>query len=380
VATRTLVFAGLFVDALVVLVVAGSLPAFATSFGVRQDVAGLVFTTNGLGFVAAVPLSGLLGDRFGKRAVAAVSAAVVAVGLAAFAASHNLASGLGAAVLIGAGGGAVESGITALLPDLYPGREGFANNFAQSFFGLGATLGPPLLLAAALGWRLRFLLGAAAYLVVAVGMWRERGLDAPAAAAPEVHAASRSLAASLRSAGVIAPALGLILYTGVEVALWGWLFAVVTRPGGAGPVWAVAELSGFWCAMGLGRLGSGILADRVPLPALIAAGTAAGIPALLLALLLPSPAGALAAAIVCGLAFSGIWPSLVALAQRDHGGSNLLAALLVAAGGIGALIVPAAFGFATARLGLATAAVGLAVLLVPVSALALVPARRARPA
>ena len=374
-ATRTLVFAGLLVDALVVLVVAGSLPAFAASYGVRQDVAGLVFTTNGLGFVAAVPLSGLLGDRFGKRTVAAVSAAVVATGLVAFAASRSLVGGLAAAVLIGAGGGAVESGVTALLPDLYPGREGFANNFAQSFFGLGATLGPPILLVAAVGWRLRFILGAAAYLAVAVGLWRERGLDAPAA-----HRAAGPAAASLRSPGVMAPALGLILYTGVEVAIWGWLFAVVTRPGGAGPVWAVAELSGFWCAMGLGRVVAGVLADRLPLAQLIAAGTAAGIPALLLTLLLPSHAGALAAAVVCGLAFSGIWPSLVALAQREHGGSNLLAAVMVAAGGTGALLVPAAFGFAAARLGLATAAVGLSVLLAPVPALALLPARRARPA
>jgi fucose permease len=368
-ATRALVFAVLIVDALVLLLVAGSLPAFASAYGVPQDVAGLVFTANGLGFVAAVPLSGVLADRFGKRSVAAVSAAVLAFGLLLFAAGPSLAWGLGAAALIGAGAGSVEGGVTALLPELYPRREAFANNFAQAFFGAGAALGPLVLLVPWVGWRLRLALGGAAFLLIGGCLWRERHHDAPSAGRLDLGGWFGAMADVLRSPGVSAPLAALVLYTGVEVAVWGWLFAVVTRPDGAGAIWAVAELSGFWCAMGAGRLLIGVLSDRVPLPRLITVGTAAGVPALLLSLLAPSRAAALAAVVLCGLAFSGIWPSLVGHAQRRHGQSAFLAALLVAAGGAGALVVPAAFGFATAHLGLPAAAVGLAAVLAPVALL-----------
>lgn len=366
--TRWLVFLSLTADALVMLLTAGSLPAFAHAYGVPLDVAGLVFTGNGLGYTVAVPLSGALADRYGKRALAAGSALVLALGLLLFALSRSLPAGLVAATLAGAGGGSVESGVTGLLPELYPGREGFANNFAQTFFCLGAMLGPLLLLLPGFGWRLRLGCCGLAFLLLAAGFWRARagegrhaGTDAPTGRRPVP-----GLAASL---------VAMALYTGVEVAVWGWLFTVVTGPGGAGPLWAVAELSGFWLAMGLGRLGAGLLADRLDLTLLIALETAVGIPALLLTLLWRNPAGALAAVVCLGLAFSGIWPSVVGLAQRRHGGTALLSSVLVAAGGAGSLAVPAAFGFTAAHLGLGTAAAGLAVLLAPVAFLPRLAAR-----
>jgi len=365
-ATRGLAFLALALDALVLLLTAGSLPAIAHAYHVPLDVAGLIFTANGAGFTVAVPVSGALADRFGKRAVAAGSALTFAAGLLLLAAGRHLAVGLAAAALSGAGGGSVESGVTALLPEIYPGREGFANNFAQAFFGLGATLGPLLLLVPGFGWRLRLALCGVALLVVGAGFWRERGRDVLPGRAATASPRPAPLGV-LRGPGVGASAAAMVLYTGVEVAVWGWLFAVVTRPGGAGPVWAVAELSGFWCAMGLGRLTAGRLAERIDLALLIAVETAVGVPALLLTLLSHSRAGALAAVVLCGLAFSGIWPSVVGHAQKRHGESAFLASLLVAAGGAGALAVPAAFGFAVARLGLRAAAVGLAFLLVPVA-------------
>ena len=378
-ATRSLAFLALAVDAVVMLLTAGSLPAFAAAYRVPQDVAGLVFTANGVGFVLTVPLAGVLADRYGKRAVAAVSALVVALGLLLFSVSGNLAAGLCAAALIGAGGGSVESLVTAILPEMYPGREGFANNFAQMFFSVGATLGPLLLLPAGWPWRLRLALCGVTFALIAAGLWRQRGSDVPERRGLRGGAWWAAPGWDLRRSGVWPSVVAMILYTGVEVALWGWLFAVVTRPGGAGPVWAVAELSGFWCAMGVGRLVTGVLAERIDLARLIGIEAALGVPTLLLALLLHSRVGALTAVILCGLALSGIWPSLVAHGQVRHGQSASLAALLVAAGGAGSLAVPAAFGFASAHLGLPAAAAGLAVLLAPVAVLpALAPGRRAR--
>lgn len=368
-ATRRLGFFALGLDAVVMLLTAGSLPAFAAAWHVPQDVAGLVFTANGLGFVAAVLAAGLLADRHGKRAVGAASAAALGLGVILFSQSGTLAAGLLAAAVVGAGAGSVESLVTALLPDLYPGREGYANNFAQVFFSIGATAGPLLLLPGGLPWRTRLLLCGLAWLVVAAGLWRERGQDRPTAHGGTVGAGWAAPLEVLRAPGVWSTVAAMALYTGVEVAAWGWLFAVVTRPGGFGPAWAVAELSGFWLAMGVGRWLSSHLAERVDLARLIGVQAAAGIPTLLLALLLRRRLAALLAVLACGLALSGLWPSIVALGQRRHGRSAALASLLVGAGAAGSLLVPVAFGVVSARMGLPVAAAGLALLLAPVAPL-----------
>ena len=374
-----LVGLGFAFDALALLWMASSLPAYAAAFHVRQDVAGLVFTTNSTGFVLTVPLAGILADRWGKRAVAAGSALCFALGLCLFAASPDLPLGLLAAVIVGAGAGSFESTLSALLPDLYPGREGYANNIAQVFFSAGAALAPVLLLVRGLGWRLRLAaLGTALALMapafaaghVRLGARRGRARGTPAAATDAPSSAwLEGVARALAARGVGWLVAAMMLYTGVEVSVWGWLYAVLTRPGGPGPLSAVAELSGFWLAMGLGRWLSGRLSRIWPLSRLIAVEAAVGVPALCFALLARGGLGGLLAVVACGLAFSGIWPSVVGLAQERHGDSALLTALMVGAGGAGGLLIPAGFGFLAAHAGLVAGTAVLAALLAPVVAL-----------
>jgi fucose permease len=369
---------GFALDALALLWMASSLPAYARAFHVPQDVAGIVFTTNSLGFVVTAPVVGLLADRWGKRRVGAASALGLGIGLCLFAASPSLPLALLASLVVGAGAGAFESTLSALLPDLYPGREGYANNIAQVFFSAGATLAPPLLLLRGLGWRVRLAACGIALglLLPAFRTGRSRGHPT---SPPPVPAALRlrRVVAVLGEGGVAPLVIAMVLYTGVEVAVWGWLYAVMTRTGGPGPGWAVAELSGFWAAMGLGRWASARLSRRWPLPALVAAEAACGLPALWFALRTPGGIAGLLAASGCGLALSGIWPSLVGLAQERHGASAFLTAVMVAAGGAGGLFVPAAFGVLATHLGLSPATAVLDALLAPVAVL---PFLRPRPA
>ncbi len=375
---------GFALDALALLWMASSLPAYALAFHVRQDVAGLVFSANSIGFVVTVPLSGLLADRWGKRAVAAGGCLLLALGLVLFALSPNLPLALAASTVVGAGSGSVESTLTALLPDLYPGREGYANNVAQVFFSAGAVLAPILLLLPAFGWRLRLAACGLAFALLAPGLRGARGPSAPGrgpagggrgtSAPPWLRAAAQVV----RGRGVGYLVVAMLLYTGVEVAVWGWLYAMVTRPGGAGPVWAVVELSGFWLAMGVGRWVTGRLSRHRPLSALIATEAAIGVPALVAAMLIPGGAVGVVAVAVCGLAFSGIWPSVVGLAQQRHGESAFLTSLMVGAGGAGGLLIPAGFGFLAARAGLHVGALVLAVLFAPVAALPYVGAAAGR--
>ncbi len=352
-------------DALALLWVAGSLPAYARAFGVPEATAGFVFTASGLGFVVAVPLAGRLADRWGKHRIAAWSCLGAAVGLLLFALSSDLALGLLAATVAGAGLGCVESTATALLAEMYPGQEGAANLSAQVFFCVGAVLAPFWLLVPGLDWRSRFAGCAVVWMLLAFGF----RLQTPSAGTRrESGRGADARPAMPHLPDVAAVIVAMALYTGVEVAVWGWLYAVVSRSAG-GAFWGAIELSAFWFAMGLGRWAVGRLCHRWPLPRWISLEAVVGAPALLLVLWAPGGGWALGAAALCGLAFSGIWPSLVGLAQQRHGDSALLTAWLVAAGGAGGLVVPAGFGFLVARAGVVVGAAVLAILLLPVAVL-----------
>src|SRR2546427_219994 len=149
-------------------------------------------------------------------------------------------------------------------------------------------------------------------------------------------------------AGVLV--VGFVLYVGVENGAGGWMTSHLNSLGLSYRD-AATITSGFWLALVTGRLLITLAPPAVPEPAIVLAGSAVAVVALLLA----SIQGiAPVAYIVCGLAIAPIFPTgIVWLAKRRPGDSRATSWLFPAAaiGGTAGpgLIGPVLAGFALSR-------------------------------
>jgi fucose permease len=126
-----------------------------------------------------------------------------------------------------------------------------------------------------------------------------------------LHAASAGLLEILRRPAVRWSALLFFRYTGLEVTVAQWSFALLTEGRGIATGPAGAMVSGYWASLTAGRIGCGLFAARLGARRILGASIAA-IP--ILALWFAVSGGGVASALGLaglGLAYAGVFPLLV---------------------------------------------------------------------
>ncbi|MCK7483591.1 MAG: MFS transporter [Candidatus Moduliflexus flocculans] len=139
-------WAGIFVFGIVMAILGAILPSLFERIGFGRGRGRQPLPDDELRHARHVALLRPLVDRFGFKALLAVSALLVAAAflLLSRAASYGLV--LGAAVVLGIGGGGLNGGTNALTSDLHEGdKRGAALNVLGIFFGFGALSIPFLI-------------------------------------------------------------------------------------------------------------------------------------------------------------------------------------------------------------------------------------------
>ncbi len=153
--------------------------------GASRDDTAWVVTATLLASAIATPISGRLGDMYGKRRIVLVLIAILVVGsIVAACSTHVIPLILGRAIQ-GISMGVIPLGIAIMRDTLPPQRLGMAIGLMSATIGIGGALGLPLggMIAGAFDWHLVFwisaLLAAAAFVLVC---WRvpPGGLRTPA--------------------------------------------------------------------------------------------------------------------------------------------------------------------------------------------------------
>src|SRR5215472_293100 len=103
---------------------------------------GNLFLLLYLGIFCASIVVGPLIDHLGNKANLLVSSAIVAVAMLTFAVAHSFLAASFAAVLLGLGGGGLNTCTNALVSDLYGEQRGPMLNLMGIFFGVGALFVP----------------------------------------------------------------------------------------------------------------------------------------------------------------------------------------------------------------------------------------------
>ena len=320
------------------------LPAMGAAFHIDAAQQGKLFPANFAGMIASVLVCGTLSDRWGRKRVLLVGAAMYAAGLFLFGIAPNFGLALLAAPLIGAGSGGMLLVSSALASDLYPERRAVTLNTLQVAFGMGAMAGPLLahdLLARGADWRFLYLALATAMVGLFLTLIFQR--------VPRTGNASGALQWAEFRALLHRPAFGLLCltqlcYAGAEVGFFQWMPTYFHQlPQGVRFEGAIVGV--FWGAMTLGRLLMSGLLERLPVLPLGIGLALAGATCAMLTLLTSLPIVVLCFVALTGLLFAGIYSIvLAAAAERFAHRAGTVFGGIAACAGLGSALFPWAIG------------------------------------
>jgi fucose permease len=316
------------------------LPQMVSALELEPYQAGLLVSSPGVGYIAAVALAGLLADVVGYRGMWLAGATLGLVGLAGIALAPSYGWLLAAIAILGLAGGSFDGSINPLLSLLSAGRAGGALNRVHAFFGVGATTGPLLVslnLRLGLPWRWPYAVVALYLLGVGALVWWHPAPLAGERATPQ----RATLRGALRQRPVLLGAVAMLLYGGVEAGIFSWTALYLVQARGAAPALASLAVSAFGGALLAGRFASSAVVERLGYRRLVVGGALAGALGVALLVWAPGLAWAWVGVSLAGLAWAGVLPTIVAdVTAHARGRAGAVTGLVCASSGLGKILLP----------------------------------------
>jgi fucose permease len=307
-------------------------------FGVTLPVAGEVLTAHFAGALAGVLVSMQALARFSNRHFLSAALGCLGLGGAVAALAPVWPMLLAAVFVVGMGFGSLSMGLNQIVAHSEGGHRSAMINAVNASVGVGAVVGPILIAALGPGHYVFLYAGIA---VLAVGLIPQ-GLRIPGRL-PRASGGSNRRPKAL----VVFFVIGFAMYVGAESGVGGWMTSHLETLGL--PFASAAALtSGFWLALGVGRLIVALLPAQVRESTIILTASGLAVLALLAAFVGP---GAPIAYLIAGLALGPIFPTGVVWLSRLVPRDSTVTSWLFPAGMLGGAIVPACIGFVVARFG-----------------------------
>lgn len=335
---------GIFVFGIVMAVLGTlfGLPEMRTRLQINVAQQGNMLLLLYLGILIATIVAGPMIDAIGNKAILVASSALVAAGMAGFAFAHSFGAAAIPAVLLGCGGGGLNTSTNALISDLYGEKRGPMLNVLGVFYGIGA-LCIPLLAATIAGHfpiesQLFFCAGLAAACVLLFLAMRF-----PEACVGQSFSWREALRVA-RYPGVLVLGFLLFCQSGNEASIGGWTSTYMGEMGLGGQT-ATLILAGYWAALMVGRLGVARLLKSVGKEQLVLASGVGAVLGAAILLTNRSEGILVIGVLVIGLSYAGVFPTALAVAgdaYRKMAGSVF--GLLFAVALVGGMSFPWAVG------------------------------------
>jgi len=333
-------WAGIFVFGIVMAILGAILPSLFERIGFGAGAAGNLFLTMNFAMLVTSLFFGPLVDRFGFKALLAVSAFLVAGAFLLLSRASSYGLVLAAAVVLGIGGGGLNGGTNALTSDLHEGeKRASALNVLGIFFGFGA-LSIPFLIGT-----LRDALGLDKILWLATGLTLVPFVIYTVLRFPKAKQAQgfplKEAASIARSPLLWLTAFILFFQSGNEFTVGGWISTYLEKTFGFGPGPAALVLAGYWAAVMAGRLVSSRLVRKVGNERLILGSAVLALVAAALMAFAPSGAAAAAGAVAIGLGFAAIYPTTLAIVGgRFAAFTGTAFSIVISVGLVGGMLAP----------------------------------------
>ena len=338
-------YGGMFFFGVVMAVLGAVLPLLTQRVYLDLSQTGNLFLAMNFAMLASGLAAGPFMDRFGKKPVLIAGPVFVAAALALIAGVASYAALLVSVVLLGLGGGALNSGTNTLVADLHsdPRAKSSALNLLGVFFGFGA-----LFLPFVIGSVVKTL-GLPGILYITTAMSLIPAILLMTLSFPPAHhekgMAFADIAGLARNRLVLALGFLLFFESGNEFIVGGYTSSYLTSEMNASVSAASYVLAVYWGAIMMGRVISSRLVMRSQPSTMIfgsAAGAAAGVVILLAA---HSQLIAGVGIAIVGLSFASIYPVTLAFAgSRFEAYSGSVFGILFAIALLGGMTLPWAVG------------------------------------
>lgn len=292
-------------------------PSVRDTFGLSQVGLGAILAATGAGYFVTGLGAGRLMHAFGIGTVLVGSTALVAAGLAGFAAAPLWPLPLAAASLVGLGSGAIDAGVNAYASANFSAQR---VNWLHACYSTGAAAGPLIMTAVVTGgWGWRAGYGAIAAVLALMTLafaatrhlWRTPARVAEAGSEqPDDTRSNHGAWAALRHPLVVLQTVLFFCYTGLEITLGQWAYTVNTEARDVAPETAGLWTAAYWGSILLGRIVLGAVVDRFGPDRMVRLCTFG---ALLGATLFAAgpPLLGLGGLMVAGIALAPIFPTLI---------------------------------------------------------------------
>jgi FHS family glucose/mannose:H+ symporter-like MFS transporter len=343
---------GIFVFGIVMAVLGTlfGLPEMRARLHINLAQQGNTFLLLFIGIFVATLAAGPAIDAIGNKTILIFSAVLVAAGMVGFAFAHSFESAAVPALLLGCGGGGLNTSTNALVSDLFGENRGSMLNLLGIFYGIGA-LCIPLVAAAITG---RFAI--APQLFLCAGLAAVCGLLFAVMRFPAAPAAQsfawRDAFAVARYPGVLILGLLLFCQSGNEASIAGWTSTYVGEAGVRAQT-ATFILAGYWAALMIGRLLVARMLQFVSKELLVLASGAGAFLSAAILLTNRSQKMLIVGVLLIGFSYAGIFPTALAIAGDTYRKmAGTVFGLLIAIALVGGMSFPWAVGQISQRWGI----------------------------
>jgi fucose permease len=316
---------------------------------------GLLLAFGSAGYLTASAGYGRLHRRWGTGALLGAGSTLLFVGVTGFAFGPAWGVVAGSAVLLGLGGGLVDTGMNAHAALAF---DVGSINLLHACYGVGATLGPVVItlsLVTSDSWRWGYAAMAVLQVLTAAGVWARRSRWA---------GSEPDLAGESPGTGARAPLLFLVvlffLYTGVEVGAGQWAFTLLSEGRGMSTAAAGVWVAIYWGGLTVGRFGFGLVGDRLTPSRILNGSMVVSLAGIGWLWMDPGGLGVVGLP-VAGLGFAAVFPTLVSVTPARLGRVRSTKAMgyQLAAANLGAAAVPWVLGIIAESRGVASLAPGM---------------------
>ncbi|HHV93721.1 MAG TPA: MFS transporter [Firmicutes bacterium] len=259
-------YLGMILNGVIVNIMGPVMPVIIQEYGLTLAAAGVVFTSQGVGRLVSVFLTGSWSDRVGRKPAVLLGALLTSAGAALYGVSSSWPGQIAGAALFGSGLGMLDGISNVLISDLYAEKRGLALSRLHVFFGVGSLVGPlvaAFFLDVVGSWRLLFMFAAlfsAGYFAAAA----RQVYPAPAAGRDvrreEFKAGHRRIIAS-KEVWMLAGIM--FTYNGVGHTIMGWVNTYLSNELAASLFSASLILTLYSVGITAGRMFWGSISERI---------------------------------------------------------------------------------------------------------------------